>query len=284
MAFVTNHHPVRKYHRRELGMTLAAGELLSCSLYCDMEQPEETMAPFWSLEAPVSKASGEFTKIVSLDWTALEGHIDPAEAGSETVRGGFVWLAARMTAKFAAEWLRRRRDSTVLELGAGTGVVGMMVAPLSDRVVCTDGNPAMLQLLQLNAAVNGHRNVSIAKLLWGGALTPITDQPPVPASFDLVVASDLLYSEDDVVPLWTSVNAYLSEGLDAAFLLGHQERHTTVFHRGMVGESEEDEVLQKFMAEAAVRSFQVERIPMTSLVEDEELVHLLLCTRARGGR
>jgi len=274
MAFVTKHASVRQYHRRELAVE---GDL-SCSLYCDIEQPEETFAPF--RQGPPVEAG--FCKDVSLDWTQLTGHIDEVEAGSETVRGGYVWIAARLTTKFAAEWLEShpRSDCTVLELGAGTGVVGILVSKLTEgSTVVTDGNPAMLQLLQLNTEINRRRNVVIAKLLWGEDIEPLPGQPLLPASFDLVVASDLLYSEDDVTPLWSSVERYLSHNADAAFILGHQERHTVTFDKGIVGESEQDEVLVLFQAEASKRGFLVARVTMTSLVPDEDLIHLLLCTR-----
>ena len=43
---------------------------------------------------------------MSLDWTQLTGHIDPIEAGSETVRGGYVWIAARPVVEATLEVLK----------------------------------------------------------------------------------------------------------------------------------------------------------------------------------
>ena len=67
---------------------------------------------------------------MSLDWTSLKGHIDPVEAGSETVRGGYVWIAARATVEATLDALREHPESDprVLELGAGTGIVSMFAA------------------------------------------------------------------------------------------------------------------------------------------------------------
>ena len=47
------------------------------------------------------------------------------------------------------------RDSHCLELGAGSGLVGMALGMQGAHVTCTDGDPALLDLIETNAAANG---------------------------------------------------------------------------------------------------------------------------------
>ena len=77
-----------------------------------------------------------------------------------------------------------------LELGAGLGVVGILLAKLGATVTLSDNSPEVLTLLRRNAAENGVvRATSVAHLAW--------EQPAAlamePESLDLIVGSDLVY-------------------------------------------------------------------------------------------
>lgn len=53
-------------------------------------------------------------------------------------------------------------QSTVIDLGTGTGAFALAVAPLCRRVVAVDVSPAMLALLRANAERQGLHNIEIA--------------------------------------------------------------------------------------------------------------------------
>jgi len=285
MAFITSHKTIRTYHKRDLALTEKA-DSLCVSLFCDSEQPEDTFAPFWEPEDGVRGVT--FSKNVSLDWTKYQSGINVGhEAGSETVRGGYVWIATRLTAALAVNWLTANsaRDPAVLELGAGTGVVGLFAAQVTrGPVYLSDGNPAMLQLLKLNTALNTGPRVHPALHVWGqGIELPDSRDDAkqvIPHTFELIVASDVLYTDEDVTPLWASIDRYLARSTGAAFLIGHQERHTVVMHNGIVGEAPEDDALAAFLVEGAARGFNYKRHRFPCLVDDEELIHLLEFTRS----
>ena len=115
-----------------------------------------------------------------------------------------VWSCARLL----AEWLANRSGGgeddgagpivvgrDVLELGAGTGAVGLTCAALgASSVTMTDRDEATLALMHTNARINGHYDASstcevcIQVLDWGDPATFIQG-----ASYDLIVAADVLY-------------------------------------------------------------------------------------------
>ena len=90
---------------------------------------------------------------------------------------------------------------TVVELGAGTGLVGLAVAAATQakQVILTDGDPGVVQNLQANIDLNQNKNInkgqqqiSAQQLLWN------VDDPI--AGTDLVLAADVTY-DSSVIPL-----------------------------------------------------------------------------------
>ena len=94
---------------------------------------------------------------------------------------------------------RSRADPAVyagvqaLELGAGVGVSGIVLAELGARVTLTDCFPPILALLRRNVAQNAGgglaRRASVAHLAWED---PASLQME-PGSLDLIIGSDLIY-------------------------------------------------------------------------------------------
>ena len=216
---------------------------------------------------------------------------------AEAVRGGCVWYATRPLAQFLLERIAQNPDMSVLELGAGTGVVGLFVAQATTgQVVLTDGTPAVLKLLELNVAINKLRNASVKSLKWGELLSTPTVVPTSPlkrkredstqaaaaaedVQFDMVVASDCLYQEEDASALWESAAGHLSDQEGAVFILAHQERRMVVMNQGIVSEEETDSVLSAFVQLGSKRGFEVEEPCFTKVGELEDPVRILVFTR-----
>jgi predicted nicotinamide N-methyase len=83
-----------------------------------------------------------------------------------------------------AEWLPGR---SVLELGAGTGLPGIVAASLGARVSQTDRQELVLAVCQRNAERNGARVAELRLADW----TAWEDD----GRYDLVIGSDILYGE-----------------------------------------------------------------------------------------
>ncbi|KAI0069136.1 S-adenosyl-L-methionine-dependent methyltransferase [Artomyces pyxidatus] len=103
--------------------------------------------------------------------------------------GGVAWPAGEVLARHLA-----RRGAlagkNVLELGSGTGLVGLVAARLGAAHVCITDQAPLLQIMQTNIGINGlEANVSAAELNWGEALPNGLVQP------DVVLAADCVYFE-----------------------------------------------------------------------------------------
>jgi len=301
MAFCTHHDAIRTYHRREL-MLESGGVTYRASVFCDAAQDELTFPCFH--DGSHIPHGLPFQRTISLDTRNYEQDTQPptrpGDEGGETVRGGYMWVATRPTCLHAVQWLKELQEShglaapTVFELGAGCGVVGLFAAQATAGCVCiSDGTAAIIRVLELNALINGFSNILPARHLWGEEILPlIGSQQGPPANgqqdsavklpsdgFDFIVASDILYQEEDVLPLWQTIEAHLKRSPLARFAFGHQERHTVTFRDGLVTEEEEDSTLNSFVEEGQRRHFKMEEMPFRSLVDDEDFIHLLVFSR-----
>ena len=165
------------------------------------------------------------------------------------VTGFRVWESAPL----AIAHLERRRASivcgrSVIELGAGTGAVGLSAAALGAKhVVLSDadsvvtlaaGRPgereerSRLESLAENARLNGERAaaVSVAPCRWGDAAHLADLAGRWPEGFDTVVASDVLYSPRSYAALGATIRALA--GADATVVLAFPERHGGEARRG----------------------------------------------------
>lgn len=164
------------------------------------------------------------------------------------VTGFRVWESAPL----AIAHLERRRASivcgrSVIELGAGTGAVGLSAAALgakhvvlsdADSVVTLAAGPgereerSRLESLAENARLNGERAaaVSVAPCRWGDAAHLADLAGRWPEGFDTVVASDVLYSPRSYAALGATIRALA--GADATVVLAFPERHGGEARRG----------------------------------------------------
>lgn len=108
-----------------------------------------------------------------------------------------------------------RRPLNVLELGSGTGLVGIVAAAtLGAKVTVTD-LPHVIPNLQFNANANANVStanggiVHVAPLRWGEA----DDVEKVGREFDLILASDVVYHDHLYEPLVKTLqNLLLGDG------------------------------------------------------------------------
>lgn len=113
------------------------------------------------------------------------------EATTKRPYGIVLWPAAIALAHELAT--RDLAGARILELGAGTGLPGIVAASLGARVVQTDRQNLVLHVCKSNAARNGVTTIEHRLADW----TAWTDRE----HYDLVIASDVLYAEDLHAPL-----------------------------------------------------------------------------------
>jgi len=145
--------------------------------------------------------------------------------------GHTIWLGALVMCHFICRFPEAFERKTVIELGSGTGLAGLVAAQFSDCCVLTDRDPGVLQLLDQNIDLNVDKflgSCTSAKLEWG--IQNFSDGcfDNLEASYDVTIAADVIYGEEVVEPLWASINAFTkSEG---KVYLSHVPRcsHSTI--------------------------------------------------------
>jgi len=117
---------------------------------------------------------------------------------------------------------------SVLELGSGLGLVGILASYLTDqRVVITDGDDDTVELLVANCKLNEVADrVECRKLLWGEDLEAIADK------FDILLGADIIYEQEYVVALFKTARHLMRppHGDDAGsvFVLGYTKRNVSI--------------------------------------------------------
>eukprot|EP00961_Rhodomonas_salina_P196851 2657123-Rhodomonas_salina.3 len=146
------------------------------------------------------------------------------------------------------------KGKSVLELGAGVGVVGILAARLGARqVMITDYDEGALAIATLNIDLNGMRSTcEVQKYDWGSdpAPTPALQEGEVTTSeFDLILGSDLLYSSAMAGKLRVAVGDLLTRSPHCRMLLSHQVRHSVTWNAQREPVVEDvDTVLERFLS------------------------------------
>ncbi|XP_063093434.1 protein N-lysine methyltransferase METTL21A isoform X2 [Cavia porcellus] len=105
-----------------------------------------------------------------------------------------VWDAAVVLSTYLEMGAVELRGCTAVELGAGTGLVGIVAALLGAHVTVTDRKVA-LEFLQSNIQANLpphiQTNTVVKELTWGQNLESFS-----PGEFDLILGADIIYLEE----------------------------------------------------------------------------------------
>ncbi|KAI0356719.1 hypothetical protein OH77DRAFT_227793 [Trametes cingulata] len=130
--------------------------------------------------------------------------------------GGIAWPAGEVLAGYIAR-KGGLEGKNVLELGSGTGLVGLVAGKLGARVWITDQAP-LLGIMKQNVSLNNlDASVSVMELNWG---EPIPTDLPKP---DLILAADCVYFEP-AFPLLVKTLADLVRDASTEVLFCYKKR------------------------------------------------------------
>lgn len=118
--------------------------------------------------------------------------------------GVALWPAAIALAHEVASRAEGLRGSRVLELGAGTGLPGIVAASLGGRVVQTDRHELAMSVCKRNSERNGIQTIEHRLADW----TTWND----PEHYDWILGSDILYGEMLHPHLQHIFNSNLAQG------------------------------------------------------------------------
>lgn len=155
--------------------------------------------------------------------------VSPVDRDSGLV-GNLVWPSGLALAKFFA-WREAHPaergtcvGKAVLELGAGTGVVGLTLGRLGATVTLTDGYDIVLKALQRNIAANClDESAAVHRLYFGNPSTYLGGR-----TYDVIVAADVLYDVNGygsaASPLAHAIAAHVSVGAPREVFLAYEHR------------------------------------------------------------
>lgn len=147
--------------------------------------------------------------------------------------GMYLWPSAALLSRFVLCAPQTVSGKRVLELGAGTGLSGIVAAGLCSPacVTLTDLAGSVLANLQRNVAANlkafGAVPVLAAELSWGRAPRDIAAAPAA-WDFDVVLAADCLYAESHVGDFFATLAALALLNPRLVCYLAYQERCATM--------------------------------------------------------
>ena len=132
---------------------------------------------------------------------------DAPDAGDRT--GTYGWPGGDSLAYYLARHPEIVKKKRILELGCGTGAVGIVCSWLgATKVLLTDGSPIVLETTSRNLKANRASRASLQRLRWGYDDDLTKAQP---GSWDLVVAAEVAYQRETLPAFLATVASLLKE-------------------------------------------------------------------------
>ncbi|XP_007932936.1 protein N-lysine methyltransferase METTL21A [Orycteropus afer afer] len=120
-----------------------------------------------------------------------------------------VWDAAVVLSMYLETGAMELRGRSAVELGAGTGLVGIVAALLGANVTITDRKVA-LEFLKQNVQANLPPHIQakavVKELTWGQNLGSFS-----PGEFDLILGADIIYLEETFTDLLQTLGYLCSD-------------------------------------------------------------------------
>jgi methyltransferase-like protein 23 len=135
--------------------------------------------------------------------------IDLSETHDVFPYGLKVWESAVVMADYFAAQGVALKGASMMELGAGIGLPGMVAAKAGAHVTATDHNQIALDLGARNAAANDVPAMTWAVVDWY--------KWDLPGRFEIIAGADVLYDNETYPPILQILEASLAPGGQAVF-------------------------------------------------------------------
>lgn len=147
--------------------------------------------------------------------------------------GQLVWPGAMLLNNYISNNLEILRGCSVMELGSGVGITGILCSRYCREVVLTDHNEEVLKILKKNIELhspsdnsNNSPGLTAQKLEWGNCDQVNEVLGKHPGGFDLILGADICFQQCSIPSLFDSVQQLLGireKGL-CKFLLAYVSR------------------------------------------------------------
>ncbi|KFK38020.1 hypothetical protein AALP_AA3G059700 [Arabis alpina] len=134
--------------------------------------------------------------------------------------GLFVWPCSVILAEYVWQQRSRFRGATILELGAGTSLPGLVAAKVGANVTLTDDSRKAEVLENMRRVCELNKlNCNVMGLTWGVWDAPIVDLRP-----NIILGADVLYDSNAFDDLFATVSFLLQSSPDAVFITTYHNR------------------------------------------------------------
>ncbi|KAE8904042.1 hypothetical protein PF002_g24187 [Phytophthora fragariae] len=173
-----------------------------------------------------------------------------AASTDHDLTGQVVWPVSAFLAWYLVAHRQEIAGKTVVELGAGAGLSGLVASQFAAHTALTDGNDIVLELLEENAeATADSSKVQALPLLWGDHKSVEAFERAFPYPVDVLIGADVVCWPNLVKPILQTIK-YL--------LLRSRSPLETKFCCGFVCRAQSTEDL--FFREAVAFGFRFERV------------------------
>ncbi|XP_043692396.1 protein N-lysine methyltransferase METTL21A isoform X2 [Telopea speciosissima] len=147
--------------------------------------------------------------------------------------GQLVWPGALLLNNYLSKNSDMLQGCSVIELGSGVGVTGILCSLFCTEVVLSDHNDEVVKILKKN--IEHHRSLETSrscaglvaeKLEWGNPDHMSQILQKYPGGFDLVLGADICFQQASVPPLFDTVEQllHLKGGKQCKFILAYVSR------------------------------------------------------------
>ncbi|XP_069123402.1 histone-arginine methyltransferase METTL23-like [Argopecten irradians] len=136
--------------------------------------------------------------------------------------GMYTWPCAPVLAKYVWTQRERIRGASVLEIGSGTALPGILAAKCGAHVILSDSDdqPQCLDNCRASCKANGLSDIPVIGLTWGVFEQSLLDLPKV----DFILGSDCFYDTKDFEDILVTVAFLLNKNKKAEFWSAYQQR------------------------------------------------------------
>ncbi|XP_026412923.1 protein N-lysine methyltransferase METTL21A-like isoform X2 [Papaver somniferum] len=150
--------------------------------------------------------------------------------------GQMVWPGCVLLNNYLSQKPHVVQGCSVIELGSGVGVTGILCSRFCREVLLTDHNDEVVKIMKKNIELNTSTGspdccagLAAEKLEWGNADQISQILQKYPRGFDLVLGADICFQQSSIPPLFNTVEKLLQlRGKDnCKFILGYVSRAKT---------------------------------------------------------
>ncbi|XP_050369559.1 uncharacterized protein LOC126787702 [Argentina anserina] len=151
--------------------------------------------------------------------------------------GQLVWPGAMLMNDYLSKNADILQGCSVIELGSGVGITGILCSRFCREVVLTDHNDEVLKILNKNIELHASSDnpeycagLAAEKLEWGNSEQISQILQKYSGGFDLILGADICFQQSSITPLFDTVEKLLrvrKEGM-CKFILAYVSRAKTM--------------------------------------------------------